>query len=70
MKFVLDVEPVHEDDNMGSCREVTRYGTQPRSIDTVYADRAFASADVLDTLDQRPVRYVVPAPLSLVKRMT
>lgn len=76
VKFVLGVKPVHEDENMGILvEELLDEALHHVSINTVYADRAFASADVLNTLNQCPVRYVIPVPLNSrlkndIRRMT
>ena len=65
VKFMLGLKPVHENDNMGILvEELLDKALHHVSIDTVYADSAFASADVLNTLNQRPVRYVIPVPLN------
>jgi hypothetical protein len=65
VKFMLGLKQVHEDDNMGILvEELLDKALHHVRIDTVYADRAFASADVLNTLNQRPVRYVIPVRLN------
>lgn len=65
VKFILGLKQVHDDDNMGVLVEdLLDKALHHVSIETVYADSAFASADVLNTLNQRPVRYAIPVPLN------
>lgn len=63
LKFFLGLRPVRTDEDHVHGRimeDLVDRARQMVSIGTVYADRAYATADVLDVLNQRPVNYAIP----------
>lgn len=63
VKFVLGFVPVPVEMGHGEVvEELMELARLQVSIDTVYADRAFATTDVIQTLNERPVDYVIPVP--------
>ncbi|WP_435182082.1 transposase [Halorussus sp. AFM4] len=63
LKFTLAIQPVRNGFSHGSIvRDLLETARQHVSINTVYADRAFATAEVIQVLNREHVRYVIPVP--------
>ena len=63
VKFALALRPVQKGDRMGEVvRDLLMRAKQHVRIDTVYADAAFAAADVIRAMEQHRLDYIVRQP--------